>query len=385
MIIRRLCCLVVFICVVFLPATLTAQAYSEGTYAISFSPDSQYAAAGWFGGTALVYEIASATRVATLDCETDHVFGFGWTADGGYLACGGYLGAVLFETQTWTKVRTYPSSLISDEETGIGDVYTLAFTPDGSRLVMGGPSGAWLWDVASGELLHHLTNTDENDETRQFYEFIAVSPDGRYLTIEGMDDNVNGEMTTAASLWDVQTGEMIHAFADNADQLGPQPFSSDSTRLLVGGFDGLRVWDIASGAFVQTLDTFRTGWGVFSTDGTRIARTYAPFNRSFGSLVLLDATTGYTLRSYGRDGILSPDGKWIVTLDGAALTRSVLMELWDAKTGEAVTQLEPSATYTTHLYQFSLDSRYLLTGGLFGGATVWDVQTDEILFAFSDV
>jgi len=380
---RRLLLFVLMIACL-LPLPHPTYAYSEGTFAISFSPDSRYAAAAWVGGTALVYEIESATKVATLDCETDHVFSFAWTASTNFLACGGYLGAVLFETQTWTKARTYPYQMIAEDTGNVGDVYSMAFSADGSLLLMGGATGARIWDVASGEMLHYMTNIVPNDETRQFYEMVAFSPDGRYVAINSYDENIGGEPTSAASLWDVQTGEMLHAFEDTA-LFGPEPFSPDGRQVLVGGPpDGLEVWDIEGGTVVQTISTYGTGWGTYSTDMTRIAFTYGTRMGLGSSLSLLDPTKAYPLKEYARNGLLSPDGKWIVTVDGAAITNSVLVELWDAETGVAVYQLDPSANYTTNVYLFSPDSRYLMTGSLFIGAEVWGVETGDLLFEFSD-
>jgi hypothetical protein len=110
---------------------------------------------------------------------------------------------------------------------------SVAFSPDGKTLVTGSPSGAGLWDVATG---HQVGVTLADPAGRVIYS-VAFSPDGKTLAT-GSDEG--------AQLWDVATGHRVgNQLASLADgQIYSVVFSPDGKTLATGSDEGAQLWDV---------------------------------------------------------------------------------------------------------------------------------------------
>jgi WD40 repeat protein len=85
-----------------------------------------------------------------------------------------------------------------------GTIYSCAFTPDGSQLVVGGNLGALtLRDVKTGNLVRRFVG-----HAGPIFS-VAISPDGRLLA-SGSDDQT-------IRLWNIQTGELLLTIFVSAD------------------------------------------------------------------------------------------------------------------------------------------------------------------------
>jgi hypothetical protein len=150
------------------------------------------------------------------------------------------------------------------ERTGLrghtGTVGTVAFSPDGTRVLTGSwDNTARLWDAATGTAVATLAGHTG------FVAAVAFSPDGtRVLT--GSEDNT-------ARLWDAATGTAVATLAGHTASVRAVAFSPDGTRVLTGSEDKTaRLWDAATGRAVATLaGHMERVWAVaFSPDGTRV-------------------------------------------------------------------------------------------------------------------
>jgi len=124
--------------------------------------------------TTRVWEVATGENIATFE-SSGMVRGIAFSPDGKCLATGANNKTVtLWRTKTWQPITTLDT--VSFE--------SLAFSPDGSRLVVG---GTWpeqriqVWDVETRELIVELSGHKSDVES------LAFSPDSRLLASGGFD------------------------------------------------------------------------------------------------------------------------------------------------------------------------------------------------------
>lgn len=190
--------------------------------------------------------------------------------------------------------------------------FEVSWSPDGSRIALGGRVGSagGVWDVRTGKSLLKLASRGRAGKVR-------FSPDGTRLA------TTDSEATTA-QVREAETGRTIIELNGHTQPLHAVCWSPDGTRLATAGGTppragaadrpgGVRVWDAATGNFLFELaglaePVYRV-W--FSPDGSRIA------TESFrGESAVWDAATGRRLPGQpvppdaaGRIPGSSPDGR----------------------------------------------------------------------------
>lgn len=215
-----------------------------------------------------------------------------------------------------------------------GEVVSLAFSPDGQTVALGGSDGTVrLWDVTSGEprAKFHMGRDD-------LVLSLAFSPDSRTLAA-GRGERTDFRSSAARSgygvvrLWDVASGQQLEELLMGDDDLvGSLAFSPDGRTLAAGSEDGtVRLWETASGDQQNELPT-----------GT---------DKLVGSLAF------------------SPDGRSLAaTGDNRAAT------LWDLASGQR--RRVPLTTQTSKVVSlaFSPDGRTVASGGDDGMVRLWDME-----------
>jgi WD40 repeat protein len=224
-----------------------------------------------------------------------------------------------------------------------GMVTSVMFSADGSQIVSGGTDGSVrVWDAVIG--LPIPAGQGENIRA------VAFNPDA------GRAEMASGGTDGTVKLWNVRTGAEIGRLGapspDYDSAINTLAYNNDGSRLLTGAADGaIRVWDVKARQPIKDLDKLyppliprdpaRIQSVAFSADGSMIAaagndsvvrlwdaRTFRP----------LDAEIAHGFNRNGKDlqyqvwsVAFSPDGHHLATGSGYGVGRTDLnlLQLWD--------------------------------------------------------
>jgi WD40 repeat protein/serine/threonine protein kinase len=285
----------------------------------AWSPDGRRLATATDDKTARVWD-ADTGRVGVALTHDGEVSSVAWGPDGSQLATAQADGTARVWDATTGKVVL--------ERKGGGDPLPAppAWSPDGARLAVasgGGTSGQTtlrVWDIKSGH--EALALKVEGDITS-----LAWGPDGSRLVAETSADNL-----WDVHVWDAATGKPVLSLKGEGVKEGTLAWAPGGGRLAAALQDkGVRVWDVRTGREEFALrghgeDVNAVAW---SPDGARLAT--AADDRTAR---VWDATTGRQLMALRHAGpvsdvAFSPDGFRLAT---AAPVDSVV-RIWDARPG----------------------------------------------------
>ena len=157
---------------------------------------------------------------------------------GRLLASGDETGTVLVRDRNSGVVKAHLFGHL-EEVTG------LAFAPPGSpldgHLLVGGYHGAWLFELASGEVRHHFPFPERGLA-------VALSPDGGALILSAWDDDCSS--CGQGEIWDTATMERRHHF----EGVGWRrfAFARGGTLMVTGGYGTpVQVVDLESGRVLR--------------------------------------------------------------------------------------------------------------------------------------
>ena len=162
-------------------------------------------------------------------------------------------GGALNNAITLWNVETEKSIRVMTGHTG--EVYDLAFSPDGKHLVSG---GARAWEY----------HEDEDGSTvRPDATYMFMIEDGKsYYFYFGED----GHMDTTAKIWEVATGKCITTL-ENHGWTNRIAFSRDGIRLLTSSAKYVNLWCTKTWEKLATFDTVKIESLALSPDGTLLA------------------------------------------------------------------------------------------------------------------
>ena len=248
-------------------------------------------------------------------------------------------------------------------------VYSVAFSPDGRRIVSGSLDKTLrFWDFSSGQ-----PNGWPLRGHSSWVSSVAFSPDGRRI-VSGSGDN-------SLRLWDASSGEQLGPpLQGHTGGLVSVAFSPDGRRIVSGSADKtLRLWDAISGKPLGPPLQGHSSWVssvAFSPNGRRIAscsfdKTLRLWNASSGKQL------GPPLQGHTAEVIsvaFSPDGRRIVS--GSA---DKTLRLWDASSGKQLGPPLQGHIDSVYSVAFSPDGRRIVSGSLDKTLRLWDASSGKQL------
>ena len=268
-----------------------------------------------------------------------------------------------------------------------GGVSSVAFMPDGRRLISSGitepqprmtpAKGALgavrLWDAATGRPI-----SLELDGPSDKVAAAALSLDGRRMAASRRDHTI--------LLWDLATGGLVTLEGPANHVASGVSISPDGKRLVslhrAGGSHPhapveMKVWDASSRKLIKTVNVDPHSVASFSPDGRRLVVCPS----ALGDLTVYDAETGKEAFSFEHreGGVWSP----VFSPDGTRLAACVYdgIRIWN------VTSREPVAFWPSELMlgsrlAFSREGKHLARAGYGGIAEVWDTSTGGLVQSF---
>ncbi len=248
----------------------------------------------------------------------------------------------------------------------------LGWSSDGLHLAASGTTGAAVWDPVSGKLLY-VKEIKEGMINR-----LAFSPDGSLLVLpsEGGDPTAK----CYVSILDAKTGQDLVTFAAHDAYVQHASFNPAGTQFVTASGDGtIKIWDLtktlASGEGQSILTvTFSKGttpWAAwFSPDGKHLATANDDLKIHF-----LDAKSGKELWQAPTDSYdlsFSPNGGRMVVSGSMGM-----LDVLDTSTGKRLSRTF-GGTLNIESLLFNRDGTRLATASKDGMVKIWAFSEDAL-------
>jgi WD40 repeat protein len=325
-------------------------ATSGRMWSVAYSPDGQRVVTT-DDQAAQVWDAATKQRLLVLP-HGEKVYQAIYTAGGRQVITAAGDGRV----RIWDAVNGARAREMSHDR-GDGKVpryYRLTLSPDGKLVAAIDSDGdaADVWDVGTGRLRASL----RSDSTG--FPSIAFSPDGRWLVVGGGDD---------VRVYD--TGTLVRAATIRGPHIRCLSFEPTGARLVTGSLDGeVAIWSMPTGARVRSLPqgdpVDRIAW---SPSGDLIAGASRD-----GTVRVWDAASGRS-RNHGNyvgDKILDLGFDAASTLVVAAGSNGEVV-ISDALLGTPLVELAASNN-VVRTVRFDPTSRQIVTASYDGTVRIWD-------------
>ena len=287
-----------------LPNLIIRKGTDSAASSLKFIPEGRHIVSGGQYQVVHLWDVQNGEEVRPIIRHSKPIMGVGISKDGNRIASVSFDGLKVWDLKLDREV-------LSVDITGDNlHYYSVACSPDGQRLIVGGSRGhVQLWTISDDLQSSHFELLGHAGTVRG----VAFSQDGSRVASAGSDKTVR--------VWDVKTGKQIQTLKAHTQVVTCVEFSPDGERLVSGSFDKtLRVWDIETGSLLAKLVGHDSSvlCVAFSQNGTRIASggtDKAIRLWHAGSGELLATLTGHD--GYVRSVSFSPDSSLIASSSGA--------------------------------------------------------------------
>jgi WD40 repeat protein len=203
---------------------------------------------------------------------------------------------------------------------------------------------------------------------------VAITPDGKTLVSVGNDN--------AARVWDIATGKLLRTLEGHTSWVGSVAVTPDGARVITAGGDRtIRVWDLKTGRQMEILEghTLAIRGLALSADGRTLASA-----SSDKTCRLWDLSTNKEIKKFG-DGkesfesvAIAPDGSRVL-----AGNESGTIVVYDAKTGNVVSKFDKHGVSVVYAIAVTRDGKTAISGARDKEIQVWELATGQALKTLS--
>ena len=217
----------------------------------------------------------SVQNVQTLPGRGTDIYSLAWSPDGKRIVSATRDGAIAI----WNVDDPKSFRILSREHTDV--ISSVAWSPDGRRLALGSNDRmVWICEAESGSQVRCLQGHWDNVLS------VAWSPQERLVA--------SGAKDRRAIVWDVETGTPVHVYWEQTDAINCVAWSPDGKLLAAGSGDrSIRIWDVSNHTVRHVLmERDWVGSVAWSPDGRLLAS-----GTGGGAISLWDPETGAMLAS----------------------------------------------------------------------------------------
>jgi sugar lactone lactonase YvrE len=218
----------------------TLTVHSDSVNFVAISPDGQILVSSShtvvsdiYDNTIKIWQLSTGRELRTLTCcwDSNPIDSVAISPDGQTLVSGSDREIMIWDLSSGQKLRTLTGHS--------GWVGSVAISPDGQILasgdtVMGSMGCSFdttikIWQLSTGEELRTLTVVD------WWVNSLAISPDGQTLVI-------GGDYTI--TIWDLSTGQELGTLTGHSESVNSVAISPDGQTLVSGGDDTITIWRV---------------------------------------------------------------------------------------------------------------------------------------------
>ena len=276
------------------PPSIVWQSKATNSYIlnpIAISPDGSVVATLGTNNSVQIWSVSNGVPLVALTGHTMWIGDLAFSPDGTLLASGSGDSSVrVWRTADWSFAYSVPSAHQGPP---------VAFSQDSALLAIGSGTSIQLRQATNGALIHNWTATTGEMKT------LAFSPDGSRLASGAGARGID----TALKIWQVPSGALLRSVPTAQTYgIGRVAFSPDGLQVLTGSeylYSGpMQAWRVSDGALLRTFPMAAYAMA-FSADGSVLAAVGANilFFRAADGALIKEYSDGYASFTPGAKGI----------------------------------------------------------------------------------
>ncbi len=344
------------------------KAFGKGTTisAACLSPDGEILYTGYLSGMVSITDVNTGKILRTMEGHEGIIHAMSFSTDGTVMLTSGKDGTI----QLWPASRVPAPLLVQQQRDDFVETFTLAYSPDGQWIAIGGKDKTIsILDAKTKTLKRELVGHNG----RVFR--VAFTPEGTQL--------VSGSSDGTVRLWDLSTGEQLvkwKAHGEKISDVRSIGVSPDGNQISAGNWAGeTYVWDRKSQKLLYQLpkQALPVTGAVFSPDGKLLATSCGNWKevQKPGEVILWEAQTGTFLATLAghtaeiKGLLFSEDGKTLISYGSDKTIRT-----WDVAAKKQVA----SYTHSRIVISLAFLDDNLAFGDFQGSVYVMDRKRNAI-------